>query len=86
MATSITNDHIESLYASALAAGAHCAKISGAGGGGFLMFLTDPRYKDRVSEALEASNPSDGTIYRCHFTPIGAQAWRLPENLKPLSA
>jgi len=85
MASQITNEAIESLYTSAMAAGAHCAKISGAGGGGFLMFLTDPRYKDHVANALESSNPSGGTVYRCHFTPIGAQAWRLSEGLKSIA-
>ena len=78
MASSITNPHIEGLYATALDAGAYCAKISGAGGGGFLMFLTDPRYKDRVEQALASGNPHEGRVYRCHFTNIGAQAWRVP--------
>ena len=78
MATSITNPHIEGLYAKALDAGAYCAKISGAGGGGFLMFLTDPRYKDKVEEALANGNPHEGRVYRCHFTDVGAQAWRVP--------
>lgn len=80
MASRITNEHIERLYAAALDAGAYCAKISGAGGGGFLMFLTDPRHKDRVAEALEAANPSEGVVHRCHFTNVGAQAWRVPST------
>jgi D-glycero-alpha-D-manno-heptose-7-phosphate kinase len=77
MASKISNDHIERLYACALKAGAHCAKISGAGGGGFMMFLTDPIFKDEVAAALSASDDG-GTVYRCHFTGVGVQAWRVP--------
>lgn len=77
MARLITNDQIERLYASALEAGAHCAKISGAGGGGFMMFLTDPIHKDKVAAALRSSHDG-GTVYGCHFTTGGVQAWRVP--------
>ena len=81
MASTISNDHIESLYKSALDAGAYCAKISGAGGGGFMMILSDPRHKDRVAQALQDANPSEGQLYRCHFTGVGAQAWRVPDGV-----
>ncbi len=77
MASRITNEHIERLYACALKAGAHCAKISGAGGGGFMMFLTDPIHKDKVAAALHAHHDG-GTAYGCHFTAGGVQAWRVP--------
>jgi D-glycero-alpha-D-manno-heptose-7-phosphate kinase len=77
MASKISNEHIERLYACALDAGAYCAKISGAGGGGFMMFLTDPINKDKVAAALSASD-AGGTVYRCHFTGVGVQAWRVP--------
>jgi D-glycero-alpha-D-manno-heptose-7-phosphate kinase len=77
MASQISNEQIEGLYASALAAGAHCAKISGAGGGGFMMFLTDPIQKDKVAAALQACH-AGGTAYGCHFTEQGVQTWRVP--------
>ncbi len=77
MASQITNEHIERLYACALKAGAHCAKISGAGGGGFMMFLTDPIHKDKVAAALRCQHEG-GTAYACHFTPGGVQVWRVP--------
>ena len=77
MASQITNEHIDRLYACALEAGAYCAKISGAGGGGFMMFLTDPIQKDKVAAALHAQHPG-GTAYSCHFTAGGVQAWRVP--------
>ncbi len=77
MASQISNEQIERLYACAVAAGAHCARISGAGGGGFMMFLTDPIHKDQVAEALRARS-GEGAAYGCHFTTGGVQAWRVP--------
>ena len=76
MASQIVNEKIEAIYAKALEAGAHCARISGAGGGGFMMFLADPMRKNRVAEALQNSD-SGGIVYGCHFTNVGAQAWRV---------
>jgi D-glycero-alpha-D-manno-heptose-7-phosphate kinase len=76
MASRIVNERIETMYERALEAGAHCARISGAGGGGFMMFLTDPMRKDRVAEALRRCNDV-GIVYGCHFTEVGAQAWRM---------
>jgi D-glycero-alpha-D-manno-heptose-7-phosphate kinase len=77
MASQISNEHIERMYNCALEAGAHCARISGAGGGGFMIFLTDPIHKDEVAEALRA-NQEGGIAYGCHFTMGGVQAWRVP--------
>lgn len=77
MARQIVNEQIESLYNHALEAGAYCAKISGAGGGGFMMFLVDPIQKDKVTAALR-ENHAGGTAYACHFTPGGVQVWRVP--------
>ncbi len=76
MAKGIVNEKIEALYNCALHAGAFCAKISGAGGGGFMIFLTDPMRKLQVAESLNHSN-GGGIVYGCHFTHAGAQAWRV---------
>lgn len=76
MASQIVNDRIELLYAKALEAGAYCARISGAGGGGFMIFLADPMRKDHVAEALQLCENS-GVVYGCHFTHDGARAWRV---------
>lgn len=75
MATSIVSERIESLYKAAREAGAFCARISGAGGGGFMMFLTDPMRKDCVARALLQCE-RNGAVYGCHFTSVGAQAWK----------
>lgn len=76
MASRIVTEQIAEIYDRALAAGAYCAKISGAGGGGFMMFLVDPIHIDRVVEALRASR-EPGLSYRCHFTQVGVKAWRV---------
>ena len=75
MARQIVNEQIENAYEKALDAGAYCAKISGAGGGGFMIFLTDPMRKERVAEALGTLDTC-GNIYRCHFTTSGAMVWK----------
>jgi len=76
MATGIVSERIESLYHCALNAGAFCARISGAGGGGFMTFFTDPMRKLQVADSLSRCE-SNGIVYGCHFTHAGAQAWRL---------
>ncbi len=76
MASDISNSHIDSIYELALKEGAHCGKISGAGGGGFMMFLVDPTFKSRVVEALRRHYP-DGLVFGCYFTSQGGQAWRV---------
>jgi D-glycero-alpha-D-manno-heptose-7-phosphate kinase len=76
MASQIVNERIEEMYASALDAGAYCARISGAGGGGFVIFLVDPMRKNHVAEVLHRC-ANNGVAYSCHFTSVGAQAWRV---------
>ena len=78
MARQIVNERIEQMYAQALNAGAYCAKISGAGGGGFMIFLADPMRKERVANALRSCE-NGGIVYGCHFTDTGARAWRIEQ-------
>lgn len=76
MASRIVSENIENIYQRALSAGAKSARISGAGGGGFMLFLADPINIDKVAAELSATQ--DGSlIYRCHFTGTGARAWRV---------
>jgi len=77
MAQQITNEHIDRIYTAAMDAGAQCAKISGAGGGGFMMFLGDPINVDKIATALQEGFEG-GVAYRCHFTPDGVRSWRVP--------
>ena len=72
MARSISNPLIDEIYDRALAAGALSAKISGAGGGGFMMLFVEPTAKLDVMAAL---SDLEGSFYRFHFTKEGAQGW-----------
>jgi D-glycero-alpha-D-manno-heptose-7-phosphate kinase len=74
MAKSISNPLIDSLYDTAIQEGAYCGKVSGAGGGGFMMFLSDPRKRPQVEAALNATGA--GHTMDCFFTLQGAIAWR----------
>jgi len=78
MARHIVNAKIEEIYSRALKAGAYCARISGAGGGGFMIFLADPMRKLQLAEELRNSEDS-GIVYGNHFTNVGAQAWRVED-------
>jgi len=69
----ISNPTIERAYQIAFANGAHAGKVSGAGGGGFMMFLVDPVLRSNVMRAL---SKEQGTIMTCHLTKQGAAAWR----------
>lgn len=53
MSPYISNDHIDELYELALSKGALGGKITGAGGGGYILLFCDFTRKHRVIEALE---------------------------------
>jgi D-glycero-alpha-D-manno-heptose-7-phosphate kinase len=74
MARSISNPQIEASYELAKQAGMRAGKISGAGGGGFMMLLVDPVRRMDVIRALQTTQ---GQIYNCHFTEIGTQGWKI---------
>ncbi|MGT2505973.1 GHMP family kinase ATP-binding protein [Cupriavidus basilensis] len=56
MADSITNASIDEVYDAAIAAGALAGKVSGAGGGGFMMFFVDPARRPDVMRTLAGFN------------------------------
>jgi D-glycero-alpha-D-manno-heptose-7-phosphate kinase len=56
IAIGITNPQIEELYETALRAGANGGKISGAGGGGFIIFYCPGNTRWKVIEALKKLN------------------------------
>jgi D-glycero-alpha-D-manno-heptose-7-phosphate kinase len=72
-AAGITNAEIDRICDIALSAGALSAKVSGAGGGGFLFFMVPPERRPRLMQALERL---PGVSIRCGLTEGGAQAWR----------
>jgi D-glycero-alpha-D-manno-heptose-7-phosphate kinase len=52
ISSNISNSHIDAAYEAALSSGALGGKITGAGGGGFLLLYCEPQNHDRVREAL----------------------------------
>lgn len=70
--SSVSNPMIEETLALATANGAKAAKISGAGGGGFIMFLCSPLDFVRLSAALQTLR---GNISSVKFSSNGAEAW-----------
>jgi len=49
----ISNSEIDDIYEKGLNAGAIGGKLLGAGGGGFIMFLTPPHLRVRIAEELQ---------------------------------
>lgn len=68
----ISTDTIEALRDRAFAEGAMGGKVSGAGGGGFLMFLVPPGRRMAVIKGL---NDLGGTATGVHLTQTGAESW-----------
>lgn len=73
-ADTVSNQQIEEIYNAAIDAGALAGKVSGAGGGGFMMFFVPPESRMDVIRTL---NSFGGQVSNCHFTKYGAQAWRV---------
>jgi D-glycero-alpha-D-manno-heptose-7-phosphate kinase len=72
MAASISNSNIEAIYDAAKAAGATGGKISGAGGGGFMIFYCPANTRYQVINALEKFG---GDIKKYSFTKYGLTTW-----------
>ena len=72
MADNISNPTIEALYNIAIAAGATGGKISGAGGGGFMIFYCPANTRYQVISALQKCN---GNLREYSFTKLGLQTW-----------
>jgi len=74
MANGITNPLIDEIYEAARKEGASGGKISGAGGGGFMMLYCPDNSKFKVIEALK---PFGGEVKNFHFTEEGLTTWRV---------
>jgi D-glycero-alpha-D-manno-heptose-7-phosphate kinase len=75
LADMISNPQIEEVMDIARQAGAWAGKVSGAGGGGFIMFIVDPLERVQLVRAL---NQLDGDVVPFQFEPHGACAWNVP--------
>lgn len=74
MAEGISNPMIDNIYQTAIDAGATGGKISGAGGGGFMIFYAPYTRKYNVIKAL---NQLGGKVMRYTFTDIGLTTWTI---------
>jgi D-glycero-alpha-D-manno-heptose-7-phosphate kinase len=72
-AQTVSNPRIDEIYDASIRAGALAGKVSGAGGGGFMMFFVPP---DKRMNVIRTLNRFDGQVSNCHFTKHGTQAWR----------
>ena len=79
MAGAISNPMIQEAFDVAMANGAMAGKVSGAGGGGFIMFMVDPVKKKLVADAL-AKLP--GFVMPFQFTEGGAHGWKIYDTDK----
>lgn len=74
MANHITNPIIQEAMDVAMNAGAKAGKISGAGGGGFIMFVVEPTRKKEVIDAL---SKLEGFVMPFQFSDGGAHGWKI---------
>ena len=71
-ARDVSTPLIEELYDCAMRNGALAGKVSGAGGGGFMMFVVPPEVRPRLVNALRARGANAEAV---HFTPLGCETW-----------
>ena len=74
MAAGITNPLIDNIYSAAIEAGASGGKISGAGGGGFMIFYCPNNKRDEVIKSLKKFG---GDAKRYEFVNVGLSTWSL---------
>ena len=72
LSANISNEYIDDICNVAFKNGALAGKISGAGGGGYILFYVDPLKKGNLIRELEKFN---GYISNCHITQDGCQSW-----------
>jgi D-glycero-alpha-D-manno-heptose-7-phosphate kinase len=73
-AKTVSNPHMDEIYDTAIKSGALAGKVSGAGGGGFMLFFVPPEKRMAVIRSLQRF---EGQVSNCHFTKYGTQAWRV---------
>ncbi len=76
LSSKITSPEIEEMYDEARKAGALGGKITGAGGGGYLLLYCSFEKKHKVAERLKKMG---GTITDFAFESYGLQTWRVDE-------
>ena len=69
----VSNNNLDKIISNSLDLGAKAAKVSGAGGGGFIYFLVDLKNKNKLIEYL---NSTKGKVYNFEFTESGSRKWK----------
>ncbi len=68
----VSNKELESTINYAMENGAEAVKVSGAGGGGFLMLYCDPFNRQKLINAMENL---PGKVYPVKFSKYGVESW-----------
>lgn len=68
----VSNKDLETVINFAMANGAEAVKVSGAGGGGFLMLYTNPMNRQQLIDAMKNL---DGALYPVKFSKSGVDSW-----------
>ena len=76
-AAGISNPKVEELHDVARKAGAWAGKVSGAGGGGFLMLMTDPENRYQLITEI---NEAGGRASAAKLSFEGAEGWTPPHS------
>lgn len=71
---SITNINIDNIESALISNGAKSMKVSGAGGGGFIMIFIEPEKRNNIIRCLKKF---DGTVQNFQFTEEGAHSWTI---------
>jgi D-glycero-alpha-D-manno-heptose-7-phosphate kinase len=73
-ADAVTNPQLDALYEIGRRAGALGGKVSGAGGGGYMMFIVPPEERFRLVTAL---NEAGALATPVKFTALGCETWQV---------
>jgi D-glycero-alpha-D-manno-heptose-7-phosphate kinase len=77
MSDRITSDYIDEMYAAAMKSGALGGKVTGAGGGGYMLFYCRYDRKHRVADRLTELG---GQVTQFAFEHNGLRTWRADEH------
>lgn len=71
--SSVSTPEVENLFDVAMNNGATAGKLSGAGGGGFALFLVDPDIRPRLEKAI--AEQTNAIPNKCNLTNYGVATW-----------
>lgn len=74
----VSNKDLEQTINYAMQNGAEAVKVSGAGGGGFLMLYCNPINRQKLIDALNMLN---GKVYPVKFTKTGVESWTINSKI-----